>query len=382
MKNRIRVKVIHNAVSDMTKISNMEEFPSKIYRTFVSVRNDRHIMEHKNSDINSPVADYLLGKVKALESQVFAVLKRRDGQEKQFKEITFREVQIFEMTKNAEMALLKAKLTKQRSTIIRQKQLIKKLAVERNTFKKRLNLISKRQKSKKNMMKNAKKELTSIPPESEEQLICQISQKCADLTSDIESVESENVIPASEKESESDESHSATESISLSKKTSSAETEVERVEGDDILSEENEAASTAEAGSEEICEIEVDVVAEATREIEILSEKKDKTFSLAKQRAGNLLRRKSGGSRKGFSRAGEERLKSQVVVFVGKWLKKNVSSFDYSEANIMVVQGKTHQFCNEIKRGYLSSNVSLDGIQLSLDQKAAITKNLEKSYSS
>ena len=373
MKNQKRVKVIHNEVSDMTIISNMEEFSPKIYQTFVSIRNDRHIMEHKNSDINSPVADHLLGKVKALESEVFAVLKRRDAQEKQFKEITFREIQIFEMTKNAEMALLKAKLTKQRSTIKRQKQLIKKLADERNTFKKRLKLLSKRQKSKKNMMKNAKKELTSIPSESEEQLICQISQKCDDLTSEIESAEGENINPASQKESES---------ISLSKQTSTAETEVKRVGGNDILSEEIETASTAEADSEEICEIEVDVVAEASREIEILSEKKDTTSSLAKQRAGNLLRRKSGGSRKGFSRAGEERLKSQVVVFVGKWLKKNVSSFDYSEANIMVVQGKTHQFCNEIKRGYLSSNISLDGIQLSLDQKAAITKNLEKSYSS
>ena len=50
-----------------------------------------HIMEHKNSDVISPVAEHLLEKVKALESEVFAVLKRRDAQDQQFKEITFRE---------------------------------------------------------------------------------------------------------------------------------------------------------------------------------------------------------------------------------------------------------------------------------------------------
>ena len=240
-------------------------------------------------------------------------------------------------------------------------------------MKKRLNLISKRQKIKKNLLTTAKKGLESIPPESEEQLICQISQKYADLTSEIESAESIDVLPTPEKESESDESHVAAKSTFLIKQRSSVETEGIRVEDDEILSEENETASTAE-----ICEIEVDVVGEATREIEILSEKKETTFSLSKHRTG----RKATGSRKGFSRAGEERLKSQVVVFVGKWLKKNVSSFDYSEANIMVVQAKTHQFCNEIKRRYLRSNMSLDGVQLSLDQKAAITKDLEQSYSS
>ena len=227
-------------------------------------------------------------------------------------------------------------------------------------------------------MTTAKKGLESIPPESEEQLICQISQKYADLTSEIESAESIDVLPTPEKESESDESHVAAKSTFLIKQRSSVETEGIRVEDDEILSEENETASTAEVDSEEICEIEADVVGEATREIEILSEKKETTFSLSKHRTG----RKATGSRKGFSRAGEERLKSQVVVFVGKWLKKNVSSFDYSEANIMVVQAKTHQFCNEIKRRYLRSNMSLDGVQLSLDQKAAITKDLEQTYSS
>ena len=102
---------------------------------------------------------------------------------------------------------------------------------------------------------------------------------------------------------------------------------------------------------------------------------------VGKLKTDNLWRRKAAGA--GSRRkVCEARLKSQVVVFVGKWLKKNVGSFDYSEANIMVVQGKTRQFCNEIKRRYLSSNTSLDGIQLSSDEKAAITKDLEKSYSS
>ena len=129
LKKQIRVKVIHNPVSDMTTLSRMGEFSDmttlsrmgelspKIYRPFVSIRNDRHIMEHKNSDVISPVAEYLLEKVKALESEVYAVLKRRDAQDQQFKEITFCEIQMFEMTKNSEMALLKAKLAKQRSTI-------------------------------------------------------------------------------------------------------------------------------------------------------------------------------------------------------------------------------------------------------------------------
>ena len=109
--------MIHEPVSDMTTLSRMGELSPKIYRPFVSIRNDRHIMEHKNSDVISPVAEHLLEKVKALESEVYAVLKRRDAQDQQFKEITFREIQMFEMTKNSEMALLKAKLAKQRSTI-------------------------------------------------------------------------------------------------------------------------------------------------------------------------------------------------------------------------------------------------------------------------
>merc|ERR1719222_151511 len=143
---------------------------------------------------------------------------------------------------------------------------------------------------------------------------------------------------------------------------------------------EDETASRAEVDSEERCErvrerredeeeIEVEVIAKPTREIEILCEQRNT------RKTGNLL--------SNSSRAGEQRLKHQVVVFVGKWMKKNVGSFDFSEANMMVVQGKSRQFCDQINlRRSRSSNTPLDAIQLSVDEKAFITKDLEKLYSS
>ena len=363
-RNQIKVKVIHNAVSEMTS-TRMVEFPPKIYQTFVSIRNDRQIMGHKNP--NSHLAQSLLDKVKTLETDVFALLDRRREREraqyKQLEEVTFREIQLFEKTKNAEIDLLKAKLAKQKLAIIRQKKLIKKLALERDSHKKDLDLITKRRKSK----KKTENELASISPESENQLI---SQRNVDLTSEVESGGSENEFPTSENERRI----------------------CEKGE-DDILGEENEIASTVD--SEERCERvremgededeeEVEVVTEQTREIEILSEERN---TGGKRETENLLRRKGAGSRSSSnsssssSSVGELRLKHQVVVFVGKWLKKNVGSFDHSEANMLVVQGKSRQFCSEIGfRRDLSSNTPR--IQLSSDEKAAITKDLEKSYSS
>ena len=87
---------------------------------------------------------------------------------------------------------------------------------------------------------------------------------------------------------------------------------------------------------------EVEVLVEPRREIEILSEKS----------LGDVSRR--------ISRADEHQLKTQVVSFVGRWLKKNVPSFDYSEAAIKIVQSKTNNYCAEIKKQYLSSDRSLD----------------------
>ena len=359
------MKVIHNAVSEMTS-PRMVECPPKIYQTFVSIRNDRQIMGHKNP--NSHLAQSLLDKVKTLETDVFALLDRRREREraqyKQLEEVTFREIQLFETTKNAEIDLLKAKLAKQKLAIIRQKKLIKKLALERDSHKKDLDLITKRRKSK----KKTENELASISPESENQLI---SQRNVDLTSEVESGGSENEFPTSENERRI----------------------CEKGE-DDILGEENEIASTVD--SEERCERvremgededeeEVEVVTEQTREIEILSEERN---TGGKRETENLLRRKGAGSNsssssssRSSSSVGELRLKHQVVVFVGKWLKKNVGSFDHSEANMLVVQGKSRQFCSEIGfRRDLSSNTPR--IQLSSDEKAAITKDLEKSYSS
>ena len=364
-RNQIKVKVIHNAVSEMTS-PRMVECPPKIYQTFVSIRNDRQIMGHKNP--NSHLAQSLLDKVKTLETDVFALLDRRREREraqyKQLEEVTFREIQLFEKTKNAEIDLLKAKLAKQKLAIIRQKKLIKKLALERDSHKKDLDLITKRRKSK----KKTENELASISPESENQLI---SQRNVDLTSEVESGGSENEFPTSENERRI----------------------CEKGE-DDILGEENEIASTVD--SEERCERvremgededeeEVEVVTEQTREIEILSEERN---TGGKRETENLLRRKGAGSNsssssssRSSSSVGELRLKHQVVVFVGKWLKKNVGSFDHSEANMLVVQGKSRQFCSEISfRRDLSSNTPR--IQLSSDEKAAITKDLEKSYSS
>ena len=63
-RSQIKVKVIHNAVSEMTS-PRMVEFPPKIYQTFVSIRNDRQIMEHKNP--NSHLVQSLVDKVKTLD---------------------------------------------------------------------------------------------------------------------------------------------------------------------------------------------------------------------------------------------------------------------------------------------------------------------------
>ena len=87
---------------------------------------------------------------------------------------------------------------------------------------------------------------------------------------------------------------------------------------------------------------EVEVLVEPRREIEILSEKS----------LGDVSRR--------ISKADEHQLKTQVVSFVGRWLKKNVPSFDYSEAAIKIVQSKTTNYCTEIKKQYLNSDRSLD----------------------
>ena len=127
------------------------EFPSQIFKTFVSIRNDRHIMEHKtpSDHRDQHLIDFLIDQVKALESEVIAGLrKEREEREKiEYKRITASVEHDIEMwakqkrtevsekdveiaRKNAEIAqksakisLLKAKLSKQRRIILQQKQL-------------------------------------------------------------------------------------------------------------------------------------------------------------------------------------------------------------------------------------------------------------------
>ena len=343
----------------MTPLPEMGELYPKIAKISVSIRNDSWIMKHQNP--NSPIATYLLEKVKDLELEVFSVFKRdmeRRNVEKTRDE-KFREIsetfEVFEKVKNAEIALLNVKLEKQRSTFKRQRRQINKLALERNLLRKELKSILKRQKNQKNLMKHTKSKLRSIPNDIEDHPNSTISQKYV-----VESGESESGF--------------------LSQKTDSAKLCGGGMGGGDISCEETETVLTVD--SEESCktmrdkeappnpEIELEVVAEkATCEIEILSEKKTSDV------------RKEDDCQRIFPSVGESRLKHQVVVFVGKWMKTNVSSFDYSEANIRVVQEMTNHFFNLIKRQHLRSNPSLEGIQLSLDQKAAITQKLEKSYS-
>ena len=70
------------------------ELPSQIFNTFVSIRNDRRIMEYKNSsnDCDRSIVDFLIDQVKALEREVIAGLRKereeREREKMEYKRIT------------------------------------------------------------------------------------------------------------------------------------------------------------------------------------------------------------------------------------------------------------------------------------------------------
>ena len=151
------------------------------------------------------------------------------------------------------------------------------------------------------------------------------------------------------RKSESAQHPSESDSAFSSKQTLTAEPVVEDIRDEsstvvvaDVVNQEiSERIGDMQQDEKELDD-EVEVLVEPRREIEILSEKS----------LGDVSRR--------ISKAEEHQLKTQVVSFVGRWLKRNVPSFDYSEAAIKIVQSKTTNYCAEIKKQYLNSDRSLN----------------------
>ena len=353
----MKVKVIHKAVADMPNL--LRELPSQVFKTFVSIRNDRHILEHKIDPCDPQLVDFLIDQVKALESEVIAGLRKerreREKEKMEYKRITASVEHDIEMwaeqkrkevsekdaeiaQKSAEITLLKAKLAKQKRIIIRQKRLRTHNGHDWNSFKKSSILESYR----KHLNRYPTSFVKSRKPKNERSKTLPLKHKNIS-TDDI------SLTMSRKSESESAQHPSKGENTYSSELTLTAEHVVEDIR------DESSTVVVADVVNQEIAEMieemqqdekelddEVEVLVEPRREIEILSEKS----------LGDVSRR--------ISRADEHQLKTQVVSFVGRWLKKNVPSFDYSEAAIKIVQSKTTNYCAEIKKQFLSSDRSLD----------------------
>ena len=330
------------------------ELPSQVFKTFVSIRNDRHIMEHKSDPCDPQLVDFLIDQVKALESEVIAGLRKereeREREKMEYKRITASVEHDIEMwaeqkrkevsekdaeiaQKSAEITLLKAKLAKQKRIIIRQKRLRTHNGHDWNSSKKSSILESYRQ----HLNRYPTSFVKSRKPKNERSKTLPLKHKNIS-TDDI------SLTMSRKSESESAQNPSEGENTYSSELTLTVEHVVEdtRDESSPVVNQEiSERIGDIQQDEKELDD-EVEVLVEPRREIEILSEKS----------LGDVSRR--------ISRADEHQLKTQVVSFVGRWLKKNVPSFDYSEAAIKIVQSKTTNYCVEIKKQYLSSDRSLD----------------------
>ena len=351
----MKVKAIHKAVADMPNLPR--ELPSQVFKTFVSIRNDRHIMEHKSDPCDPQLVDFLIDQVKALESEVIASLRKereeREREKMEYKRITASVEHDIEMwadqrrkevsekdaeiarkeaeiaQKHAEITLLKAKLAKQRRIILGQKRLSTQNGHNWNSSKKSSTLESYRQHPNRypTSYLKSRKEKSRKPKNDNERSKITLSRKS----------ESESAQHLSESDGDSSKLTLAAEPIVEDIRDESSTIVV----ADVVYQEISERMEEMQQDEKELDD-EVEVLVEPRREIEILSEKSLEDVSRT------------------ISKAEEHQLKTQVVSFVGRWLKRNVPSFDYSEAAIKIVQSKTTNYCTEIKKQYLSSDRFLD----------------------
>ena len=372
LDNIVKVKVIHQAVSDMPNLQR--ELPSQVFKTFVSIRNDRHIMEHKSDPCDPQLVDFLIDQVKVLESEVIAGLRKereeREREKMEYKRITALVEHDIEMwaeqkreeilekdaeiarkdaeiaQKSAKISLLRAKLAKQRRIISRQKRLSTQNGHDCNSSKKSSTLETYRQHINRyptSFVKSRKEKLRK--PKNDDERSKSMPLKHQNI-----STPDQNLTLSRKSESESAQHPNENDSAYSSQLTLTAEPVVEDIRDEsstvvvaDVVCQEISERIEEMQQDEKELDDEVEVLVEPRREIEILSEKSLGDVSTTR-----------------ISKADEHQLKTQVVSFVGRWLKKNVPSFDYSEAAIKIVQSKTTNYCAEIKKQYFSSDRSLD----------------------